>query len=211
MSEPVVGSLLKEQLLYERQKLRALVHRRLQILSQQSAERNRMKQSRDEQIQELIQEAITFYQKQMDQIDKQISTLITAKEELKRQGEILNSCPGVGPATIGILMAELPELGERNRGQIAKRVGVAPIARDSGTKEGRRRTTAGQSLVRKILDMAALVSTRHNPRFKAYYEALVQRGKPKKVALVAVIRKMLITLNTMSKNQKMWNEKTATT
>ena len=75
-----------------------------------------MKQSLAEQIQELIQEAITFYQKQMDQIDKQISTLITAKEELKRQGEILNSCPGVGSATIGILMAELPELGELNRG-----------------------------------------------------------------------------------------------
>ena len=91
-----------------------------------------------------------------------------------------------------------------------KRAGVASIARDSGIKEGRRRTTAGRSLVRKILDTAALVNTRHNPRFKAYYEALVQRGKPKKVALVAVIRKLLITLNTMSKNQKVWDEKTAT-
>jgi len=201
-----VDPMLKQPLSPERKKLRALVHRRSQILSQQSAERNRIAQCYDDEIRGMIQESLKFYQQQMDEIDKQIASIIAATKELSQHNDILNSCPGVGPATTGILLAELPELGELNRGQIAKLVGVAPIAKDSGTKQGRRRTTAGRGMIRKVLYMAALVSTRHNPRFKAHYQSLLERGKPKKVALVAVMRKMLITLNTMIKKQQTWQE-----
>ena len=202
----IVDPSLKEPLSPERRKLRALVHRRSQIISQRSAERNRMKQTRDRDIRTMIESSLNFYQRQLDEVDTQISAVIQTTAELVQQQEILNSCPGVGPATTGILLAELPELGELNRGQIAKLVRVAPIAKDSGTKEGRRRTFAGRSMTRKVLYMAALVSTRDNPGCKAYYQTLVERGKPRKVALVAVMRKLVITLNSMIKNQKMWQD-----
>ena len=105
-----------------------------------------------------------------------------------------------------MLLAELPELGQLSRGQIAKLVGVAPIAKDSGNTVGRRKTCAGRAMVRKVLYMAALVATRYNPRLKAFYQSLVGRGKPKKLALVAVMRKLLVTLNVMVKNQEIWRE-----
>lgn len=197
-----VTPVLKEPLSPERTKLRALVHRRSQILSQISAERNRIPQTRDDDVRDLVEEALQFYAKQMKSIDQQIETTIKSCEELSQQADILNSCQGVGPATTGMLLSELPELGHLNRGQIAKLVGVAPIARDSGLKEGKRKTHAGRAMIRKVLYMAALVSTRHNPKLKAFYESLVKRGKPKKVALVAVMRKLLIILNAMIKNQK---------
>ena len=101
-----------------------------------------------------------------------------------------------------MLLAELPELGKLNRGQVAKLVGVAPIVNDSGTKEGRRKTFAGRAMIRNVLYMAALVSTRYNSRMKAFYQSLLARGKEKKVALVAVMRKLLITLNAMVKRMK---------
>ncbi len=201
-----VAPILKERLSPARTKLRALVHRRSQILSQCSAERNRIAQTHDTDVRALVEESLEFYGKQMKNVDKQITAMIRAYDELSRQADILTSCQGVGPATAGMLLAELPELGQLNRGQVAKLVGVAPIARDSGLKEGKRKTHAGRALIRKVLYMAALVSTRHNPRFKAFYESLVKRGKPKKVALVAVMRKLLVTLNAMIKNQKNWQD-----
>ena len=97
-----------------------------------------------------------------------------------------------------------PELGRLNRGEVAKLVGVAPIAKDSGKKEGKRATFAGRSMVRKVLYMAALVATRYNPRLKTFYQHLLIKGKPKKVALVAVMRKLLVILNTMIKNETHW-------
>ncbi len=93
-----------------------------------------------------------------------------------------------------MMLSELPEPGRLNRGQIAKRDGVAPIVCDSGLKSGRRKTFAGRALVRKVLYMAALVATRHNPRMKAFYQSLLERGTVKKLALVAVMRKLLVIL-----------------
>ncbi len=105
-----------------------------------------------------------------------------------------------------MLLAELPELGTINKQQIAKLVGVAPIAKDSGTKNGVRRTSVGRSTIRKVLYMAALVATRFNPPLQAFYQRLLHRGKAKQVALVAVMRKLLITLNTMIKKEQEWRE-----
>ena len=106
----------------------------------------------------------------------------------------------------GMLLSELPELGQLSRGQVAKLVGVAPLAKDSGQHSGKRKTHAGRSMVRKVLYMAALVSTKYNARLKAFYQRLVSQGKPKKVALVAVMRKLLVTLNVMIRDQQMWRE-----
>ena len=102
-------------------------------------------------------------------------------------------------------LAELPELGELHRGQISKLVGVAPLNGDSGTKSGQRRTFGGRSYVRRVLYMATLVATRFNPRIKAFYQRLLADGKPKKVALTAAMRKLLTILNTLIKNDELWD------
>ena len=185
-------------------KLKSLVHRREQILSQLYAENNRRQQTDDQETKSLVEQAIAFYKNQLKQLDQRIAQVLKTCQTLSAKAAILRSCPGVGPATIGMLLSELPELGKLNRGQIAKLVGVAPIVKDSGKKKGKRTTLAGRSMVRKVLYMAALVATRHNERLKVFYQRLVAKGKPKKVAIVAVMRKLLVILNTMIKNQKQW-------
>jgi transposase len=189
-------------------KLKALVHRREQILSQMLAEQNRKKQTTDESIISLIAESIAFYQRQLKAIDAEIAKTVHADEATSHKATVMLSCPGVGIATTSMLLAELPEIGTISRGQIAKLVGVAPLAKDSGLKEGKRSTYAGRSMVRNVLYMAALVSTKHNPVMQAFYERLLSKGKPKKLALVAVMRKLLTTLNVMVREQKTWREPT---
>ena len=198
---PTKGKLSPDEL-----KLRALVHRRNQILSQVSAEKNRLNQTADTETKDMVMQAIAFYQSQIKEVDCRIGKTIDQCEILQAKAEILNSCPGVGKATIGTLLSELPELGTLNRGQVAKLVGVAPIARDSGKKSGYRSTFAGRSTVRKVLYMAALVATRYNRPMHVFYQRMLAKGKPKKLALVAVMRKLLITLNTMLKTKQMWRE-----
>ena len=206
-----VTPVLKTPLSPERRKLRALVHRRNQILSACLSEKNRLKQSRDNEVSQLIEASVDFMENQIADIDRRISDVITGCDELSKQAKLLNSCSGVGIVTVSTLLSELPELGQLNRGQIAKLVGVAPFARDSGTKEGRRKTQAGRASIRKVLYMSALVCTQRNDRLKAFYNSLVKRGKPKKLALVAVMRKLLVILNTMIKNQQSWNIQTPNT
>ena len=154
----------------------------------------------------MIRESLEHYQQQLSVVDEQILNVVQSCEAMSEKAGILNSCPGVGPATVGLLLAELPELGTLSRGKTAKLVGVAPMANDSGTKEGRRKTHAGRGAVRKTLYMAALVCTRYNAPLRAFYQRLLARGKQKKVAIVAVMRKLLVILNTMIKNQEIWKD-----
>ncbi|MEP3478183.1 MAG: transposase [Fuerstiella sp.] len=112
--------------------------------------------------------------------------------------------PGVGKVMTATAVAQLPELGQLNRGQIAKLVGVAPLANDSGQKSGHRKTYAGRHPVRRVLYMAALVVTKHNHVVKAFYTSLLARGKIKKVALVACMRKLLTIMNCMIRNNEPW-------
>ena len=154
----------------------------------------------------MIKSAIAFYKQQRKEVDKVIAKAIKESKELAEQSALLRSCPGVGPVTSATLLAELPELGQFNRGQVAKMVGLAPIANDSGMRSGKRQTQAGRRKVRKVLYMAALVATQKNQRFKKVYQSMIQRGKPKKVALIAVARKMLIALNSMTNNNETWRE-----
>jgi transposase len=112
--------------------------------------------------------------------------------------------PGVGPVLAATVLAELPELGPLGRQQIAALVGVAPLNRDSGARRGKRAVWGGRAAVRATLYMAALVATRHNPAIRAFYARLLAAGKPRKVALVACMRKLLTILNALLRQQTPW-------
>ena len=135
---------------------------------------------------------------------------MNADQKNARTIEILRSVKGIGPVAVSTFVAELPELGMLNRGQISKLVGVAPMNKDSGQKTGQRQTSGGRSSVRRVLYMATLVATRFNPRIKAFYIRLLAKGKPKKLALVAAMRKLLTILNTLIKKDELWTEHQAT-
>lgn len=187
-------------------RLEALVVRRKQLLGLVSQESNRLGQCYDNEVKQLIQESLESLKNQLKTLDRKISNAVTADETNRRKIQILNSASGIGPVTISTLVAELPELGTLNRGQIAKLVGVAPINNDSGTKSGKRRTIGGRSYVRKVIYMATLVATRRNPRIQAHYQHLLKRGKEKKVALVACMRKFITILNHLVKHDMLWSD-----
>ncbi len=190
----------------EEKKLRALVERRRQLLGLITQEGNRLQQTVDREIQEYIQQSLETLKKQVKTIDERLAKCVKADTVNARKIEILESAKGLGPVAVSTLVAELPELGTLNRGQIAKLVGVAPMNRDSGKSTGRRRTFGGRSYVRRVLYMATLAAARFNPKIKAFYQRLVAQGKPKKVALIAAMRKLLTILNTLIKNDVLWNE-----
>jgi len=185
-------------------KLEALVSRRKQLLNLVNQESNRLGQCYDMEVKELIKESLESHKNQLKTIDKRIAAGVAADEKNRRKIQILNSAAGIGPVAVSTLIAELPELGSLNRGQIGKLVGLAPINNDSGTKSGKRRTIGGRSYVRKVIYMATLVATRHNPRIQAHYQHLLKRGKEKKVALVACMRKFITILNHLIKNDLLW-------
>jgi transposase len=133
-----------------------------------------------------------------------IGQAIAADGALATAAALLQSMPGVGPVLVATLLAELPELGALDRRQIASLVGVAPIAHDSGTRQGRRPIRGGRGVVRAPLYMAALVASRSNPTLRAVYQRLLANAKPAKLALVVLMRKMLITLNAMLRSATPW-------
>ena len=138
-------------------------------------------------------------------MDSQLAKMLETDTENKRTIEILQSVKGIGPVTISTLVAELPELGEMNRGQVAKLVGVAPINRDSGKKSGKRLIGGGgRGQVRRVLYMATLVAIRHNATIKAFYTHLKSKGKESKVAIVACMRKLITILNLLIKTDQVW-------
>jgi transposase len=120
--------------------------------------------------------------------------------------DLLRSMPGVGPVVSRTLLADVPELGHLNRKQIAALIGVAPLARDSGTLRGKRMVWGGRAPVRAVLYMGALVATRRNPVIRAFYRRLLAAGKPKKVALIACMRKLLTILNAMMRTSTTWQQ-----
>ena len=190
----------------EEKKLKALVERRRQLLGLITQEGNRLQQTADREIQDYIRQSLETLKKQVKTIDERLAKCVKADTANARKTEILESVKGIGPVAVSTLLAELPELGTLNRGQIAKLVGVAPMNRDSGQSTGRRRTFGGRSYVRRVLYMATLAATRFNSKIRAFYQRLVAQGKPKKVALIAAVRKLLTILNTLIKKDELWNE-----
>jgi len=197
----------------EAQELDALLTRRRQLLEMLGAERNRLGQvfgSGKKPIKKSLTAHITFLERAVARADAELDAAIAQSAIWKAQDDLLRSVPGVGPILSRTLLADLPELGRLSRREIAKLAGVAPLSRDSGTMRGRRFVQGGRAPVRAVLYMAALVAARRNPVIRAFYERLVAAGKPKKLALVACMRKLLTVLNVMVRTATPWNPEFAT-
>jgi transposase len=189
------------------QKHAALVTRRNQLLELIHQENNRLQQSWDDDAKQSIREVLEMLKKQLKSIDSQLAGLLATDTRNQRTIEILQSVKGVGPVTISTFIAERPELGTLNRGEVAKLVGVAPLNRDSGAKSGKRFIGGGRGQVRRVLYMAAVVALRHNPTIKTFYQHLKAKGKESKVAIVAGMRKLLTILNLLVKTDPVWQNK----
>ena len=185
-------------------KIKAIVARRRQLVKMRTAESNRLGRARNKVIFQSIQAVLDCIERQIDDTDDQLREAIEDSSQWTQKAELLKSVPGIGDVTCITLLSELPELGELNRRQIAALVGVAPMNCDSGMFRGYRKIRGGRMPVRNALYMATLVATMHNPKIRAYYQRLVAAGKKKIVALVAAMRKLLIILNIMIRDNQPW-------
>jgi len=179
--------------------------RRRQLGEMIQAEKNRLRLAYGE-IGPSLERVIKFLQEEMHQLDEEIRTYLNHATELLEQEQLLRSMKAVGPVTAATLLAELPELGRLDNKQIASLVGLAPINQDSGKRRGYRKTGKGRPAVRNVLYMAALTGIRYNPVIKKHYDGLVARGKVKKVAITACMRKLLTILNAMVRDQVPFRE-----
>jgi len=185
-----------------RERLSALGRRREQLVEILATEQQRLNQSRNDSVQKMGRQLGKILGKQIAQLDAMIAALIASDETLQKQDARLQQVQGVGPVTSATLLAELPELGELEDKQIGALAGLVPYNRDSGQQRGRRVIHGGRVQVRRVLYMAALTATRYNPILKEFYQRLVAAGKPKKLALTAVMRKLVVLLNRLIKNPK---------
>lgn len=184
--------------------LSQLVARRRQIMAMIVAEQNRAGQTHERGAQKSIKRLLTALRRELETIDHDIDDHIRKSPLWRVRETLLTSVPGVGPGLARTLIAEMPELGRLDRRQIAALAGLAPWTRQSGKWRGRRFTGGGRATVRSALFMAAMAAVRHNGVLKAFRDRLVANGKPKKVALVAVMRKLLTILNAIVRDQKPW-------
>ena len=183
--------------------LKALVSRRRQLFGMLVAESNRRERA-PKVVRKSIVQSIKGLKRAVAEVEQQIKQVIASSPAQQVKAKLLGAVPGVGPQLSCTLLAELPELGRLGRRQIAALVGVAPYPRESGTFKGRRLIWGGRAQVRRLY-MAALSAVRHNPPLRAHYRALVERGKARKLALVACMRKLLVTLNAMLRDSTAWN------
>ena len=196
----------------EAQELEALLARRRQLLEMLQAERNRLGQvfwKGKRLVRKSLKAHIAFLERELRMTDTDLGEMVKNSPAWRERDELLQSVPGVGPVLSRTLLADLPELGRLSRREIAKLVGVAPLSRDSGTMRGQRFVQGGRATVRAVLYMAALVATKRNTVIQGFYQRLVAAGKPKKLALVACMRKLLTILNTMVRTRTRWSAEAA--
>lgn len=186
------------------QALGELVARRRQLVDMLGAERNRQGQARDRRLQQRIGAHIRWLTKALADVDRDLGDMIRSSPVWRERDQLLTSVPGVGDVTAHTLIADVPELGELTRRQIAALIGLAPINRDSGTLRGRRMIAGGRPAVRRVLYMAALVAVRYNPVIAAFYARLTAGGHAKKAALIASARKLLTILNAILRDHRPW-------
>jgi transposase len=168
------------------------------------AERQRAAQTTTRPVQRDLRQHIRWLERRVRDVEGEIGTAIEASPVWRVREDLLRSVPGIGPVVARTLVADLPELGHLNRRQIAALVGLAPFNRDSGQWRGRRMIWGGRATVRATLYMAGLVAARHNPVLRGFYQRLRAAGKAPKVALVAVMRKLLTMLNAMIRDTQPW-------
>jgi transposase len=185
----------------ERKRLSALVGRRNQLNDMLQAEKNRLRTSSLE-VKNSLKRVLACLKAEMKEVEQEIRQVLKAHDELGEQEKLLRTAKSIGPVTAATLLADLPELGQLDRQEIAALVGVAPMNSDTGKKRGYRKTKGGRPDVRRTLYMATLTGVCHNPILKPHYEQLVKRGKEKKVAITACMRKLLTILNAMMRDQQ---------
>lgn len=181
-------------------RLSGLVARRKQLVEMEKAEKNRLRLAEAES-KKSIQRVIKCLAGEVNHLNAEIAKFMKEHADFAEQEKLLRSAKSIGSVTAATLLADLPELGKLDRKQIAALVGVAPMNHDSGKKRGYRKTKGGRPEVRNVLYMSALSAIRYNPVIKPQYQQLVKRGKEKKVAITACMRKMLTILNAMMRDQ----------
>lgn len=184
------------------QRLQALVLRRRQLVQMITSERQRLRLAHAA-ARPSIERVVDFLQRELSDSDTEVAAHVQQHHAALAQA--LRSVPGIGAASVAVLLAELPELGKLDRRRIAALVGVAPLNRDSGLMRGQRTIWGGRAEVRSTLYMATLTAVRHNPVLRDYYQRLILAGKRKKVALVAAMRKLLTIINAIAKHGVNWN------
>ena len=184
--------------------LDALVTRRRQLVEMLAAEKTRLSSTATTAMRKEVREHIEWLEKRLAELDEQVRERITDSPVWRVKDDLLRGVPGIGPVTALALVADVPELGQLNRQQIAKLIGVAPLNRDSGKLRGQRHIFGGRKAVRNTLYMATQSAVRHNPVLKDFYQRLLASHKPKKVALVACMRKLLTIVNAMIKTNTKW-------
>jgi len=189
--------------------LKELVTRRQQLSRLLTAESNRLGMAQYSQVRKSLQKVIRTLERQILDLDRLIRDNIESDENLRRKDEIVQSVKGVGPGTSAMLLSHLPELGTLNRQQIAALVGVAPWDFKSGKWAGRSRIWGGRMEVRNMLYMAAMTAARYNHTIRRFYDRLISQGKLFKVAITACMRKLLVILNTLVRNNCLWSPTTA--
>lgn len=196
------------------EQLEALLARRRQLLEMLTAERNRLGQvfgRATKLVKRSLKAHVAYLERELRVTDTELGARIRESPVWRAQEDLLRSVPGVGPVLAVTLLAELPELGQLTRKEIAKLVGVAPLNRDSGRYRGKRLIVGGRAAVRAVLYMGALVATKHNAVIRTFYQRLLAAGKPKKLALTACMRKLLTILNAMAKTKTRWRAPAAPT
>jgi transposase len=185
-----------------RNALALLAKRRDQLVQMRAQEKNRRSEAHDRAIIEDIARLIGFLDGEIAAIEARITTLINAEPAIAEEARLLRSAPGVGPVACMQLIAQMPELGQVGPKQVAALAGLAPLNVDSGTHRGKRTIGGGRKRVRDALYMAALNAVRRSGSFRSFYQRLRTAGKPAKLALIAVARKLLTTLNAMLRDRK---------
>lgn len=181
------------------EELRALADRRDELISIRTSETNRLEQAHSS-VRSGIKKFLTLIAREINKIELEIQKFIKAHSDLEKKATLLQTVKGVGAVSAAILLAHLPELGLLNKNQISALCGVAPFNHDSGSFQGKRFIRGGRANVRHVLYMASLSAVRHNDVLKKFFQSLVDRNKPKKLALVAVMHKLIVHLNTLLKN-----------
>jgi transposase len=184
--------------------LSELISRRRQLVEMQTAEKNRSSRARGKALID-VEEHIKQLDERLEKINHEIEQLTHNNQQWIDKANLLKTTPGIGQVISTTLVSDLPELGKLTAKQISRLVGVAPINHDSGQHKGKRMINGGRAHVRATLYMGAIVAMRYNPIIKAFYERLVERGKPKKLAITACVHKMLVILNAMVRDNKPWS------
>ncbi len=186
------------------QDLASLLARRRQLLEMRTAELNR-RASLTPRLRPALDAHVVWLSQQLAEVDRELDQTLRESPLWREKEDLLRSIPGIGAVVARTLLGDLPELGRLTRWEVAALAGVAPLNADSGTRQGKRCTWGGRATVRAALYMAAVVASQHNPLIRPLYQRLCDQGKPKKVALVACMRKLLTIANAMLRDGAPWS------